>query len=51
MGSGYYPVFFWVVVVGFFALCEGLAVGETYWLGYWSEQYEDRDAGDVKVAL
>ncbi|KAI0758154.1 multidrug resistance-associated ABC transporter [Fomes fomentarius] len=48
MGGGY-AFLFWLAVLGFMAFCELLSVIQTYWLGYWAQQYEDRDQAAVNV--
>ena len=48
--AGGYSFIFWFSVVGFLCLCELFGVFQTYWLGYWAQQYEDRDQADVKVS-
>ncbi|KAI0711030.1 hypothetical protein C8T65DRAFT_739602 [Cerioporus squamosus] len=48
MGGGYTLVF-WFSVIGFLCLCELLGTLETWWLGYWAQQYEDQDQSDVNV--
>lgn len=48
MGGGY-TFIFWLAVLGFMAFCELLSVIQTYWLGYWAQQYEDSDQADVNV--
>ncbi|KAI0638608.1 multidrug resistance-associated ABC transporter [Trametes polyzona] len=47
--GGTHSFMFWVSVVGFLVICEFMGVFQTYWLGYWAQQYEDRDQADVKV--
>ncbi|RPD81341.1 multidrug resistance-associated ABC transporter [Lentinus tigrinus ALCF2SS1-7] len=49
MGGGY-ALLFWFAVVMFLAMCELLGVVETWWLGYWAQQYEDKDQSDVSVS-
>ena len=48
--SGGYTALFWFAVLAFLGMCELLGVLETYWLGYWAQQYEDTDATDVNVS-
>ncbi|RDX55372.1 hypothetical protein OH76DRAFT_1428233 [Lentinus brumalis] len=48
MGGGYTLVF-WFSVIAFLCLCEVLGVLETWWLGYWAQQYEDQPQEDVSV--
>ncbi|KAI1795060.1 hypothetical protein LXA43DRAFT_1080347 [Ganoderma leucocontextum] len=48
--SGGYSFIFWLGVFGFLSLCELLGVVETYWLGYWAQQYEDTDSSEVKIS-
>lgn len=47
--SGGYSFLFWVCVIGFLLVCEFLGISQTYWLGYWAQQYEDHDQEEVKV--
>ncbi|CDO77193.1 hypothetical protein BN946_scf184747.g6 [Trametes cinnabarina] len=47
--GGVHSFLFWFAVVGFLLICELMATIETYWLGYWAQQYEDRDQADVNV--
>ena len=49
MGGGHAFVF-WASVVVFLAMCELLGVVETWWLGYWAQQYEDQDQSEVSVS-
>ncbi|KAI0774725.1 multidrug resistance-associated ABC transporter [Trametes elegans] len=48
MGGGH-SLFFWLCVVGFLIITEFMGIFQTYWLGYWAQQYEDRDQADVNV--
>ncbi|PIL37563.1 ATP-binding cassette transporter [Ganoderma sinense ZZ0214-1] len=48
--SGGYSLIFWLGVLGFLGLCELLGVMETYWLGFWAQQYEDTDPSEVKIS-
>ncbi|KAI8982789.1 multidrug resistance-associated ABC transporter [Trametes punicea] len=48
MGGGH-SFIFWLAVVGFLLICEFVGIFQTYWLGYWAQQYEDQDQADVKV--
>ncbi|KAI0677672.1 hypothetical protein C8Q78DRAFT_1003851 [Trametes maxima] len=48
MGGGSAPLF-WLCVVGFLFICEFVGIFQTYWLGYWAQQYEDKDASEVQV--
>ncbi|KAI0750650.1 hypothetical protein C8Q80DRAFT_1097969 [Daedaleopsis nitida] len=48
MGGGYSFVF-WLSVIGLLCTCELLNIAQTYWLGYWGQQYEDKDRSDVDV--
>ncbi|OSD04422.1 multidrug resistance-associated ABC transporter [Trametes coccinea BRFM310] len=47
--GGTHAFIFWLSVVGFLVICELTAILQTYWLGYWAQQYEDRDQADVNV--
>lgn len=49
MGGGH-AFLFWASVVVFLAMCELLGVVETWWLGYWAQQYEDQDQSEVSVS-
>ncbi|KAI0650859.1 multidrug resistance-associated ABC transporter [Trametes meyenii] len=48
MGGGSAPLF-WLCVVGFLFICEFVGIFQTYWLGYWAQQYEDKDGSEVNV--
>ena len=48
--AGGYTLVFWLGVLVFLGLCEMLGIVETWWLGYWAQQYEDIDPTDVNVA-
>ncbi|KAI9059804.1 multidrug resistance-associated ABC transporter [Trametes sanguinea] len=47
--GGTHAFIFWLSVVGFLVICELTAILQTYWLGYWAQQYEDQDQADVNV--
>ncbi|KAL1937768.1 hypothetical protein VTO73DRAFT_12921 [Trametes versicolor] len=47
--GGAHSFLFWLAVVGFLVICEFMGVFQTYWLGYWAQQYEDHDQAEVKV--
>ena len=49
MGGGH-AFLFWLAFVGFLGTCELLNVVQTYWLGYWAQQYEVREPGEVSVS-
>ncbi|KAI0371499.1 multidrug resistance-associated ABC transporter [Pilatotrama ljubarskyi] len=48
MGGGH-TFIFWLSVVGFLLICEFTGIFQTYWLGYWAQQYEDKDHAEVNV--
>ncbi|KAI0742214.1 hypothetical protein C8Q80DRAFT_1186678 [Daedaleopsis nitida] len=48
MGGGHSLVFFLSIVI-LFILNESFNVLQTYWLGYWGDQYDGRDPREVKV--
>ncbi|KAH9854915.1 multidrug resistance-associated ABC transporter [Lenzites betulinus] len=49
MGGGH-SFIFWTSVIAFLLICEFMGVFQTYWLGYWAQQYEDQEQADVKVS-
>ncbi|TBU53541.1 hypothetical protein BD310DRAFT_937787 [Dichomitus squalens] len=48
--TGGYTLLFWLGVLVLLGLCEFFNVVETWWLGYWAQQYEDTNPSDVDVA-
>ncbi|VDC01967.1 unnamed protein product [Peniophora sp. CBMAI 1063] len=48
--GGKHGTFFWLIFVGGLLTSDVFRVLQTYWLGYWSEQYELRPFDQVNVA-
>ena len=48
MGGGH-TFLFWLAFTAFLGCCELLSVVQTYWLGYWAQQYEIHEQDDVSV--
>ena len=48
--GGSHSIIFWLSVLGLLMFNEMLAVLQTYWLGYWAQQYEVREPGEVSVS-
>ena len=49
--GGAHSFIFWLAVIGFLFVCEFMGIFQTYWLGFWAQQYEDHSQSDVNVAL
>ncbi|TBU23091.1 hypothetical protein BD311DRAFT_811015 [Dichomitus squalens] len=49
MASGY-TLLFWLRVLVLLVVYEVFYVAETWWLGYWAQQYEDNNPSEVNVA-
>jgi hypothetical protein len=47
--SGAWGVLFWLSLVGGTLVCEALNPLQTWWLGYWAQQYETHAPGDVDI--
>ncbi|KAI0329604.1 multidrug resistance-associated ABC transporter [Cubamyces sp. BRFM 1775] len=48
--GGAHSFIFWLSVIGFLFVCEFMGIFQTYWLGFWAQQYEDHSQADVNVA-
>ncbi|KAH9939279.1 uncharacterized protein BXZ73DRAFT_99483 [Epithele typhae] len=48
MGGGH-AILFWFTALFMLVLVETMTVLQTYWLGYWSTQYEGHDPSEVSV--
>ncbi|EMD39557.1 hypothetical protein CERSUDRAFT_111872 [Gelatoporia subvermispora B] len=49
--GGARPLLFWITFVGALLLADLAATLQTWFLGYWAQQYEDHDPSEVKVAF
>ena len=47
--AGGYTFIFWIAFCGFLGCCELLSVLQTWWLGFWAQQYETRAQEDINV--
>ncbi|TFK52961.1 P-loop containing nucleoside triphosphate hydrolase protein [Heliocybe sulcata] len=48
--SGSWPVIFWIMVLGSLLARHTLNTAQTWFLGYWAQQYDTRPAKDVAVS-
>lgn len=49
--GGSHVFFFWIVFLGGLLLCEVFMAGQTWFMGYWAEQYVLHPRESVNVAL
>ncbi|OCH87310.1 P-loop containing nucleoside triphosphate hydrolase protein [Obba rivulosa] len=49
--GGARPFLFWITFIGALLLVDLAATLQTWFLGYWAQQYEDHDPNEVKVAF
>ncbi|KAH9945600.1 hypothetical protein B0H21DRAFT_822934 [Amylocystis lapponica] len=49
--GGSYPLLFWAVFTITLLLQEIFQVAETWFLGYWAQQYDERPASEIQVAF
>ena len=49
--GGSHAVLFWAIVLLLVMTSKALGGVQTYWLGYWAQQYEGREEGSVDVQL
>lgn len=48
--GGTHPYLFWVVYLGALFVSEVTIAVQTWFLGYWAQQYEDHDPSEVHAA-
>ena len=48
--SGKWSFFFWIQYLGANGFSEAFDALEMWWLGYWAQQYEDKDQTEVSVS-
>ncbi|OCH87305.1 multidrug resistance-associated ABC transporter [Obba rivulosa] len=49
--GGNHPYLFWATVIITFFVADLTGIIQTWFLGYWAQQYEDHEASEVKVAF
>jgi hypothetical protein len=49
--GGTHPVLFWVLFVGGLVLGQAVLAAQTWFMGYWAEQYDIYPPEQVNVAL
>ena len=47
--GGNHQAFFWLSFIGGLILYMVFNIMETWWLGFWAQQYEEMPASEVKV--
>ena len=49
--GGTHPVLFWMLFVGSLLFCDTLLTVQTWFMGYWAEQYDTYPPEQVNITL
>jgi hypothetical protein len=49
--GGTHPVLFWILFVGGLVLCDTVLTIQTWFMGYWAEQYDIYPPEEVNITL